>query len=196
MSKIASLMVFVLVAGLVACASPHALQPPATAASAPAASPLGQLVADDQADRKRQPPISIEEIQQRDAVRRERAMALLSEGVLRTSRDYHDAALIFQHGTSDGDARLAFALATIAARLDPAAKNAAWLAAAAWDRTMMRYRRPQWYGTQYVPSEDGKQWVLYEFDPSPISDLDRAAAGLDKAADIARSFPRQERPAH
>jgi hypothetical protein len=170
--------------------------PPAQeAASAPVeAASIAQLAADDQSDRKREPPLSVAQMQANDAARRDKALGLLRGGALRSGEDWHDAALIFQHGETDADARLAFALATIAAQLEPESRGAAWLGAAAWDRLLMRRHRPQWYGTQYVPSEDGKSWVLYEFDPGGVTDTERAAAGVEAAADIERSFPRQVRP--
>ena len=136
----------------------------------------------------------MEEIRRHDAERREQVLGLLRDGALRTSQDYHDAALVLQHGETVADARMAFAMATISTTLAPTSKPAAWLEAAAWDRLMMRHHRPQWYGTQYVPSNDGKYWMLYDFDPAPISDEERIAAGVDKAADVARSFARQARP--
>lgn len=155
---------------------------------------IGQLAAADQADRKRQPPMPMEEIRRHDAERRVQVLGLLRDGALKTSQDYHDAALVLQHGETVADARLAFAMATISTSLAPTSKPAAWLEAAAWDRLMMRHHRPQWYGTQYVPSDDGKCWMLYDFDPAPISDEERIAAGVDKAADVARTFARQARP--
>jgi len=183
----------VAIAGLPAQA---ATPPTQAAASAPAEmASIGQLAADDQADRKRTPPLSVAAMGLHDAARRGKALALLRDGALRSGQDWHDAALIFQHGETDADARLAFALATIAARLEPESKDTAWLGAAAWDRLLMRRHRPQWYGTQYVPSEDGKSWVLYEFDPGGVTDAERAAVGVGAAADIERSFPRQVRPA-
>ncbi len=187
-----------LLSGIAAAGLPAwaAAPPTQAAASAPAeTASIAQLAADDQADRKREPPLSVAEMGLNDAARRDKALGLLRGGALRSGQDWHDAALIFQHGETDADARLAFALATIAARLEPDSRSAAWLGAAAWDRLLMRRHRPQWYGTQYVPSEDGKSWVLYEFDPGGATDAERAAAGVDAAADIERSFPRQVRPA-
>jgi len=180
-------------AGFAAHAASPAMQTAASAPVEPAS--IAQLAAEDQSDRKREPPLSISRLQANDAARRDKALGLLRDGALRSSEDWHDAALIFQHGETDADARLAFALATIAARLEPESKGAAWLGAAAWDRLLMRRHRPQWYGTQYVPSEDGKSWVLYEFDPAGVTDTERAAAGVEAASDIERSFPRQVRPA-
>jgi hypothetical protein len=194
MKKISAIRFVSIMAAFCAAAGVHA-QNTDTAIS-PAvggAIDIAQLAADDQADRKHQPLLSQSELAQHDQTRRDQAFALVKAGSLVTSQNYRDAALIFQHGESPSEARLAFALAEIAKRLDPAAKDIAWLNAATWDRLMMRYKRPQWYGTQYVPSSDGKSWVLYEFDPTAIPDNDRRAAGVSNAAEIEKSFPRQER---
>lgn len=38
---------------------------------------------------------------------------------------------------------------------------------------MVRFERPQWYGTQRV-RDDEEKWVLYEVDPSAVTDEQRA----------------------
>src|SRR5690606_28010684 len=112
---------------------------------------LQQLKNDDQADR--QGTISQAEwpeISKRDAERRATLMTLLRVGEVRTATDYYNAALIMQHGDTIEDIRMAYALATVSASINPTDRSAKWLTAASWDRILMRMKRPQWYGTQYV----------------------------------------------
>ncbi len=119
---------------------------------------------------------------------------MLTDGKLKTGDDYYNAAFIFQHGESVDEARTAYSLAWIAASLMPDNKKAQWLATASWDRMMMRQKKPQWYGTQYVPSENGKEWLLYNFDADAVTDQERQSFGIQKAKDIDPSFPRAQRP--
>jgi hypothetical protein len=67
---------------------------------------------------------------------------------------------------------MAHALATIAASLDPLDRSARWLKAASWDRLLLRQKKPQWYGTQYVRDASGK-WALGPIDESAVTDADR-----------------------
>lgn len=85
----------------------------------------------------------------RDSQRRALALQLHKDGLLRTKDDLESAALIFQHGDSAADYRLAFALATAAVAKSENPTEASWLMAASLDRWMLAMNRPQWYGTQY-----------------------------------------------
>ncbi len=71
-----------------------------------------------------------------DAERRSAVTAILEAGGIRTALDYYNAAMIFQHGESDEDIRLAHSFATISAALGDTAA-AQWLKAASWDRLML-----------------------------------------------------------
>jgi hypothetical protein len=77
-----------------------------------------------------------------------------------------------QHGDTVEEIRMAHALATIAASLDPLDRSARWLKAASWDRLLLRQKKPQWYGTQYVREANGK-WALNQIDESAVTDADR-----------------------
>jgi hypothetical protein len=79
--------------------------------------------------------------------------------------------MVFQHGSEVSDYRLAHALALKAAELDPANKEARWLAAASRDRELMTLGKPQLYGTQF--RKEGERWVLYDVDPA-VTDAERA----------------------
>jgi len=116
-----------------------------------------------------------------DAERRSAVTAILEAGGIRTALDYYNAAMIFQHGESDEDIRLAHSFATISAALGDTAA-AQWLKAASWDRLMLHHEQPQWYGTQYVRDDSGR-WVLHEVDPDAVTDEQRTAWSVPSLAE-------------
>jgi hypothetical protein len=67
---------------------------------------------------------------------------------------------------------MAYALSLNAMMLDPGNDLAKWLAAAAWDRTLVRLGKPQRYGTQFRVGKDGLR-VLELVDPT-VTDEERA----------------------
>lgn len=144
---------------------------------------LQQLMTADQADRRgARTPEEWQEISKRDAERRAELMTILRVGEVRTANDYYNAALIMQHGDTLDHIRMAYSLATISANLNPSDRSAKWLTAASWDRLLMRMKRPQWYGTQYVNDASGK-WVLYEIDESAVTDADRQSLSVPTLAE-------------
>lgn len=93
-------------------------------------------------------PLDYQALEKRDAERRRRTIALLRAGQLTTAQDFHDAAFIFQHGSTADDYLLAHLLAVEAiVRGDLSSK---WISAATLDRYLMAIGRPQAFGTQYV----------------------------------------------
>jgi hypothetical protein len=106
-----------------------------------------------------------------DADRRAGIQAMLVAGEVRTAGDYYHAAMVFQHGDTLADYRLANALATLAMQLEPGNKHYRWLAGASWDRMLMRQLQPQWYGTQY--KGDAKGMYLYPVAEDAVTDEDR-----------------------
>ena len=137
----------------------------------------------DQADRRSTPASDTwRGVMQRDSERRTRVLEILKDGQLSTAWDYYNAALVLQHGGSSEDIRLAHSLSTIALTLDPEHKRAKWLLAASWDRLMLYFKQPQWYGTQSVPDSSGRN-ILYPVDPDAITDADRAALGVPPLAE-------------
>lgn len=106
-----------------------------------------------------------------EAARRDAVLALLKKGEVETGLDYFHAAVIFQHSESVEDIRRAHALATISETLGYS--RATWLMAASWDRLMMYFEQPQWYGTQFTTDESG-DWKLYDVNVDIISDEQRA----------------------
>jgi len=144
---------------------------------------LRAIVRADQAEREKDwKPEDWQGIVQRDGERRAKVQIELAAGRVHTSSDFFNAALVMQHGTGLEDFRMAHALATIAASLDPSNRNAKWLKAASWDRMLSIQKKPQWYGTQYVQGADGK-WALYVIDETAVTDEDRAALGVPSLAD-------------
>lgn len=144
---------------------------------------LRAIVQSDQAERDKEwKPEDLQAISARDAERRAKVQIELAAGRVRTSSDFFNAALVMQHGQGLEDIRMAHALATIAASLDPSNKSAKWLKAASWDRMMSTQKKPQWYGTQYVRDGDGK-WALYVMDETAVTDEERAALGAPSLAE-------------
>src|SRR5687767_13827969 len=106
---------------------------------------LQAIVNADQAERQRN--ITQEqwkEVTLRDAQRRVKVQAELAAGRVESSLDFYNAALVMQHGQTLEDIRMAHALATVAASLDPQNRSARWLKAASWDRMMTTLNKPQW----------------------------------------------------
>jgi hypothetical protein len=144
---------------------------------------LRAIVQADQAERENEwKPEDFQSILQRDAERRAEVQSELSSGRVLTSSDYFNAALVMQHGQGLEDIRMAHALATISASLDPSNRSAKWLKAASWDRMMSTQKKPQWYGTQYVRDGAGK-WALYAVDETAVTDEDRTALGAPSLAE-------------
>ena len=140
----------------------------------------------DQGDRKAVRPGELVDwpaVRIRDADRRGTMRRMLEEGEIRSADDFYCAALVFQHGESLDDIRLAFALSTIATNLKQPPQQTRFLQAAAWDRMMLRANRPQWYGTQFVRDPVGGGWVLYEVDESVLNDAQRREAGVPTLAE-------------
>jgi hypothetical protein len=129
------------------------------------------MYAEDQAAR-RVDEIDWAVVSQQDAERRSAVMSILQAGGIKTAQDYYNAAMIFQHGGSAEEIRLAHSFATIASALG-STSAANWLKAATWDRLLSRFDQPQWYGTQYVMDDTGN-WVLYPVEPDAVTDEQRA----------------------
>lgn len=143
----------------------------------------------DQADRRVTP--SPENMYERDRARRDALDDLIAAGALKTGEDYFHAAMIFQHGDRLEHYWRAHEWAKQAA--DRGFQRGRWLAAAAYDRWLMRQGKPQKYGTQYVPSNG--RWMLWHVDPA-TTDEGRAAwnvpplaRALQRAEEMTRQHP-------
>lgn len=140
---------------------------------------LQQLRDADQADRRNQ-PIDWSVVSVNDSLRRARVFEMLDSNLVQTGKDYHNAALIFQHGHDTSDSRLAVEFMEKALELDTTINP--WLLAAATDRYLMRLDKPQRYGTQY--RRDGESgWFLYEVDTINTTDADRIALNVPTLAE-------------
>lgn len=153
-------------------------------AQQPPANPvLAELKAQDQAARSGAiKDIDWTKLSAADAARRVQVLDLIRQGTVRTAEDYCNAALIFQHGETVDEIKLAYSLATTSRALDPADKRCKWLSAAAWDRLLMRLNKPQWYGTQFTKASGGA-WELYVVDETAVSDAERAEHGVPPLAE-------------
>jgi hypothetical protein len=113
----------------------------------------------------------IANLRKKDKKRKEKVLALINEGKVKSAQDYHHAALIFQHGESTNDFKKAHELATKAVALGD--ESARWLFAATLDRYLISMGKPQKYGTQFKLNNNG-EWELGEpIDPT-VTDKERA----------------------
>lgn len=144
---------------------------------------LRKLVGADQADRETN-SIDWPSVDLRDKERATKVVEILKDGKINTAEDFYNAGMIFQHGDSPDDIKLAFSLATISARLAPTHPAPKWLAAAAWDRYMIWKKLPQWYGTQSQFFKETGRTSLYPILPDAVSDAERAEAQVPPLSKI------------
>jgi len=142
---------------------------------------LSALHDEDQADRIlwRKKEISSKTLVERDESRRREVKQMLATARVRTAHDFFCAALIFHHGQTVDDYRLAISLAWLSTSIDPETKDYAYLSASTWDRFMMSQGKPQWYGTKcrHDTKQPGKD-ELYPVDETAVTDIDRARFDL------------------
>lgn len=141
---------------------------------------LKEIYKADQADRQSQ-NIDWSVVSKRDKERQERVSELLESNLVKTSEDYGNAAMIFQHGRDTIASRMAVELMRKSIELDPSRNK--WLLAAAIDRDLMRRGEPQIYGTQYVKSGGSDLWELYELDATKVTDAERREYGVETLAE-------------
>jgi hypothetical protein len=92
-------------------------------------------------------PITGKEFNAHGEARRAQVRAMLAKGEVQIGEDFHDAALLFQHGEKPDDYLFAHILAVEAViKGDDSSK---WLAAATLDRYLQSVNQPQVFGTQY-----------------------------------------------
>jgi hypothetical protein len=142
---------------------------------------LSAMLDEDQADRIswREKKIDSDTIIDRDEKRRAEVKRMLASAQVRTAHDFYCAALVFHHGHTIDDYRLATSLAWVSMTIEPANKDYAYLSASTWDRFMMEQGKPQWYGTKcrHDPAQSGKD-ELYPVDEAAVTDSDRARFDL------------------
>lgn len=115
----------------------------------------------------------------RDSLREIRVYELLDSNKVKTSLDYLNAAMIFQHGRDSIAFGMAVKLMKKSIELDSTANK--WLLAAAIDRDLLSRNKPQIYGTQYWKMRD-KPWELREIDTTKITDAERIKFGVETLA--------------
>jgi hypothetical protein len=107
-----------------------------------------------------------EKISADDAARRARVAEIIAAGGAKTGEDYFAAALVYQHGDRLDDYARAREYAAKAVELGD--ESGRWLAAAAWDRWLVKAGYPQRFGTQYACNPDCK---LQEWDESTTDEM-------------------------
>lgn len=137
-------------------------------------SELIEIYQADQSDRKGE-NIDWHEVSRRDNLRLKRVSELIDSNQVRTSKDYYNAALIFQHGEDSKAYGMAVELMRKSIELDSTANK--WLLAAAIDRYLLSKGEPQIYGTQYRKLR-GEPYIAREMDTTKISDSERIEFGV------------------
>lgn len=125
--------------------------------------------------------INWSQISKRDSLRRLRVYQLLDSSKILTSKDYRNAAMVFQHGNDSTDYSMAVQLMEKSIALDTTTNK--WLLAAATDRYLLSKGEPQIYGTQYQKTGN-EQWKLAEIDSTKISDAERMKFGIASLAEL------------
>jgi hypothetical protein len=124
------------------------------------ASRIHQLYVEDQSENPHN--ITEQEHNRHGIARRSEIRAMLTKGEIEAASDFHDAAVLFQHGETADDFMMAHVFAIEAVlKGDNSSK---WIAAATLDRYLQIIGRPQIFGTQYdadtasgASKEHGKQ---------------------------------------
>ena len=116
-----------------------------------------------------------------DSIRQSRVQQLLDSNKVNTAIDYYHAAMVFQHGLDTIASGMAVSLMRKSLELDSTADK--WLLAAAIDRDLMRKKKPQIYGTQYVKMGADAPWELYKIDTAVISDEERKEYHVETLAE-------------
>ena len=167
---------------LTACAGPPDQEQAAQASNAE----LARLYEADQSARSGPiEAVDMEALAARDSTRRQRVRELAAAGALRSSDDFHRAAMIFQHGRDSLAYVQAYEWARRSETLDSTNADARWLVAATWDRLQRSRKRPQWYGTQTVRHPPGTgRVVMYTVDTTRVTDAERVRRKVGTLAEL------------
>jgi tetratricopeptide (TPR) repeat protein len=151
---------------------------------------LIEIYRNDQADRQTD-NIDWKIVSKRDSLREVRIYQLLDSNKVNTSKDYHNAAMIFQHGGDSTAYGMAVKLMRKSIELDSTANK--WLLAAAIDRYLLSKDEPQIYGTQYQKFGKDEPWQLGKMDTTKISDAERIEYGVETLAQQREKVKRMNR---
>ena len=141
---------------------------------------LIEIYRNDQADRQTD-NIDWSAVSKRDSLREVRIYQLLDSNKVTTSKDYHNAAMIFQHGGDSIAYGMAVKLMRKSVELDSTANK--WLLAAAIDRYLLSKDESQIYGTQYQKFGNDEPWQLGKMDTTKITDEERVEYGVETLAE-------------
>jgi len=122
-------------------------------------------------------PILLEEDKQRE----KRVYEMIQSGEIVTGKDYYNSAMIFQHGNDTIASSRAVKHMQKAIELDTTINK--WLLAAAIDRDLMRRKKPQIYGTQYVMDDGETKWKRYDIDTTQVTDEERKFYNVETLAE-------------
>lgn len=112
----------------------------------------------------------IEDMAKGDVARLKRIKEIVASGDLKTSDDFDNAALVFQHGGTFEDYALAHELSVCALLLGK--RSASWLAGASYDRMLVNVGIPQRFATQYG-NAGGGPIKLQRYETKAINDTER-----------------------
>jgi len=142
---------------------------------------LIEIYKNDQADRQAGENIDWSVVSKRDSLRELRVYQLLDSNKVRTSKDYHNAAMVFQHGGDSTAYGMAVKMMRKSIELDSTADK--WLLAATIDRYLLSKDEPQIYGTQYHKYGKDEPWQIAKMDTTKISDAERIEYGVETLAE-------------
>lgn len=127
----------------------------------------------------------LKKLNQRDQSRRQIVMKLYKDKKIHSAKDFHYAALIFQHGETSDEYRLAHEFATKA--VEQGDRTARWLSAATLDRYLLSSGKPQKFGTQFIKDGKGDWHLAQPVDPS-VTDEERSLYGVPPLKDALKQF--------
>ena len=142
---------------------------------------LVDIYKNDQSDRQAGENIDWSVVSKRDSLRELRVYQLLDSNKVRTSKDYRNAAMVFQHGGDSTAYGMAVKMMRKSIELDSTADK--WLLAAATDRYLLSKDEPQIYGTQYHKYGKDEPWQIAKMDTTKISDAERIEYGVETLAE-------------
>jgi hypothetical protein len=121
---------------------------------------LEEIYGNDQSDRQKvyDSPAAVNELKQRDAMRKAMTLDMMSKGEVNTVLDLYRAAVILLHGSEPKDYLTAHRLAVLSAVNGH--RPARWLAASSLDRYLMSTGQPQVYGTQFEHNAEENKYQL------------------------------------
>ena len=120
-------------------------------------------------------------LSKQDKEREKRVYEMIDSGLIVTAKDYYNSAMIFQHGSDTLASSMAVKYMRKAIELDSTINK--WLLAAAIDRDLMRRKKPQIYGTQYVKNYGESKWRRYDIDTTQVTDTERKVYHVETLAE-------------